>query len=456
MRPLEEFNQSFGVKGKTSFDSSLRIMDYLNHAREVGIAKAFGNIELARQRAAYTKWKVTENLDKHLVDFEASVLRRGGKVLWAYDAANALSEIEQVIKKGKGGRILNSESGLSNEIGLSSFLRSKNYASIDTSITSYFLGLLKQPAFHPVLPSAKLNRTELLKALNSAIRSSLNAGNEEILSDVRDELRRKFFEAEIGIVEADFLIADTGMAVISENEGDARLSLTFSKTNIILASIDKLLPTFTDLELFLPLLSSHKNGQFLSTYSTILGPPLREENEGCADFIVLLIDNGRSNVVSSQEQRQALSCIGCGACYNVCPVFSNSDGMSSYQGSYAGPIGQVLNPLQKGLDQYKHLSFASTLCGKCTKVCPVNIDLHNHLLRNRHETHKQGLEKAGDKVAWFTWKKLMLSRSNLNKPMSLKGFTLKQLYKRDWGEEKEFPKLADKSFNQLWREKSGQ
>ncbi len=454
MRPFEAFNQNFEVKSNSTFESSSRITRFLNHSRAAAVEHVFGNIELAKQRAAFIKWKVSENLDKYLVEFEASVLRKGGKVLWAYDAENALNEIEQLLKKGKQGRVLNSKSNLSAEIGLNDFLKNKQIDYTDTSITSYFLDLLNKQPYHPSLPASKLDRNDLLMQLNSSIKTSLDAGNEELLSDVRDELRRKFYDAEYGIVEADYIIADAGMAVISENEGDARLSLTFSKTNIILASIDKILPTFSDLELFLPLLSTHKNGQFLASYSTILGPPLRDEHEVSADFVVLLIDNGRSNAIASQEQRQALSCIGCGACYNVCPVFSNVEGMHSYQGSYGGPIGQVLNPLQKGLEQFKHLSYASTLCGKCTSVCPVNIDIHNHLLRNRHESIKQNIEKTGDKLAWYTWKKLMLSRKNINKPNAFKSFTLKQLFKNDWGE-REFPKLADKSFNQLWREKLG-
>lgn len=250
MRPFEAFNQNFEVKSSNTFESSSRITRFLNHSRAAAVANVFGNIELAKQRAAFIKWKVSENLDKYLVEFEASVLRKGGKVLWAYDAENALNEIEQLLKKGKQGRVLNSKSNLSAEIGLNNFLKNKQLDYTDTSITSYFLDLLNKQPFHPSLPASKLDRNNLLMQLNSSIKTSLDAGNEELLSDVRDELRRKFYDAEYGIVEADYIIADAGMAVISENEGDARLSLTFSKTNIILASIDKILPTFSDLELF--------------------------------------------------------------------------------------------------------------------------------------------------------------------------------------------------------------
>jgi L-lactate dehydrogenase complex protein LldF len=273
---------------------------------------------------------------------------------------------------------------------------------------------------------------------------------------LREEIRRKYLEADLGITGANFLIADAGMVAISENEGNARLCYTFSKTHVVLASIDKIIPSISDLELFFPLLSTHASGQQLSAFNTIVGPATRDEHDGPQEFIVILIDNGRSSVMASQDQRQALTCIGCGACHNVCPVFTASGGTALYQGAKSGPIGQVINPLQSNLESYKHLSNASTLCGRCTDVCPVKIDLHNHLVRNRHDSVGQGLEKTGEKLAWYTWKKFMLNRKNMNRPPSIKGFTLKQFYKNEWGEQREFPKLAEKTFNQLWREKHGE
>ena len=209
------------------------------------------------------------------------------------------------------------------------------------------------------------------------------------------------------------------------------------------------------MELFFSLFSTHATGQQFSTYNTITGPPTREDKEGPTEFIVILLDNGRSNILATQEQRQALSCIQCGACSNVCPIFKIAGGDANYQSYRSGPIGQIVAPLQQGFQEYQYLSNLSTTCGKCTDVCPVNIDIHNHLLRNRHENLVQGFEKTGEKFAWYTWKKFMLSRKTLNRPAAIKNFTFKQFYKSEWGESREFPKIAEKSFNQLWREKKG-
>lgn len=421
--------------------------------RESGVLD-FSNLELARQRAAYTKWKVSENLDKYLVDFEASVIRRGGKVVWAYDAQNALMEIDSIIKRTNSKKIVKSKSDLANEIGLTKHLRANSAKVVETDFGDYIIDLLDAKSYHPIATSINQKLNEIGPALNKSIKSSLEADQEEVVSDIRAEIRSSFYEADLGITGANFLISDSGSVAIIENGGNARLCFAFAKTQVVIASIDKILPNLSDLDLFFSLYSTHSTGQQLATYNTITGPGYREDNEGPSEFIVILIDNGRSNLLATQDQRQALSCIDCGACSNVCPIYKIVGGDENYQSFRGGPIGQVVGPLQQGFNQYQYLSNASTICGKCTDVCPVKIDLHNHLLRNRHENIEQGLEKTGDKLAWYTWKKLMLSRKAMNRPAALKNFTFKQFYKSDWGENREFPKIADKSFNQLWREKN--
>jgi L-lactate dehydrogenase complex protein LldF len=430
------------------------VLDNLANNQQRG-ALTFSNLALAKQRAAYTKWKVAENLDKYLLDFEGSIIRKGGKVVWAHDAQNALVEIDAIIKRTQATKIVKSKSELSNEIGLVQHLRKMNARVSETGFGDYLIDLMGKKPFHTILPAIDQPNSAVASILNTKIKSSLEANQEERASDVRAEIRNQFFDADIGITGANFLIADTGLVALTENEGNVRLSFAFAKTHIILASIDKLLPSITDLELFFSLLSTHATGQQFATYNTVTGPTLKDEKEGPGEFIVILIDNGRSNLLATQDQRQALSCIKCGACSNVCPVFKIVGGHSAYQSYRSGPIGQIVAPLQQGFQEFQYLGNQSTICGKCTEVCPVNIDLHNHLLRNRHENLVQGFEKTGEKLAWYTWKKFMLSRKAMNRPAAIKNFTLKQFYKNEWGESREFPKVADKSFNQLWREKNG-
>ncbi|MEN9458632.1 MAG: hypothetical protein RL135_1218 [Bacteroidota bacterium] len=428
-------------------------LNELSEKKERGISE-FSNLELAKQRAAYTKWKVSENLDKYLVDFEASVIRRGGKVVWAYDAQNALAEVDAIIKRTNGKKIVKSKAEIFDEIGLTKHLRAEGAKVVETDFGDYLIDLLGAKSYHPIATSLSQKLGEIGQSLNKSIKSSLEADQSEVVSDIRAELRSDFFDADIGITGANFLIADSGSVAIIENGGNSRLSFSFAKTQVVVASIDKILPNLSDLELFFSLYSTHATGQQLATYNTVTGPIYREDTEGPSEFIVILVDNGRSNLLATQDQRQALSCIDCGACSNVCPIFKIVGGDENYQSYRGGPIGQVVAPLQQGFNHFHYLSNASTICGKCTDVCPVKIDLHNHLLRNRHENIVQGLEKTGEKLAWYTWKKLMLSRKAMNRPAALKNFTFKQFYKSDWGENREFPKIADKSFNQLWREKN--
>lgn len=416
--------------------------------------KQFGHLELARDRAAYIRWKVIENLDKYLIEFEASVIRRGGKVLWANDVETALQEINAIVEKRKAKSIVKGKSMVAEEIGLNHYLRNKGITVYETDLGEFIIDKAGEKPFHIVTPAMHKSRVEVAELLNNAISSSLDADAAELSNDVRQELRNKFTTADIGITGANFLIADSGMVSITENEGNIRLSTTFVKTHIVLAGIEKIIPSINDAELMMALLATYGTGQKLTAYNTLVGPKSADDTDGPTEFIVILVDNGRSNLLAQPDQRQALACIKCGACHNVCPVFQTIGG-HAYNTTYSGPIGSVITPHLKGLEEYKHLSTASTLCGKCTDVCPVKIDIHNHLLRNRRDAVNQGFEKNAEKLMWFSWKKIILSRKNMNKGNSIKQFMLNSFFKSAWGNQREFPKLADKSFNQLWRESFG-
>lgn len=415
----------------------------------------FSNLELARTRAAYLKWKITENLDKYLIDFESNVIRRGGKVLWADDAKTALTEIEGIIEKHQAKTIIKSKTGLADEIGLNDYLRSKSFDISETDLGEFIIDVAKEKSYHMVLPAIHKSRAEIAGLLNDKVGISLDAEASDITRDVRDSLRKKFTTADIGITGANFLLADTGQVALTENEGNIRLTTAFSKVHIVIAGIDKLIPSINDLDLFFSLLATYGTSQHLTSYNTIVGPKSADDIDGPTEFIVLLVDNGRSNLLAQHDQRQALGCIRCGACLNVCPVYLHIGG-HAYGASTPGPIGAVINQHINQQDDYKHLSYSSPVCGKCTEMCPVKIDIHNHLVRNRKDDVQQTGGKYSEKLIWYSWKKFMLSRKNMNKALSIKSFMLKSMFKSAWGERREFPKLADKSFNQLWRERFGQ
>lgn len=456
MRKQEEF---LTLAEKTAFNRDHRERMQAHLHKYEGLLnqgkKQFSNLDLARNRAAYVKWKVVENLDKYLIEFESNIIKKGGKVLWAEDAAGALNEIDAIIKKYNAKSVVKSKSLVAEEINLTRHLRDKGIEVAETGIGDYIVDAAGEKSYHLIHSALHKTKTEVSQLLNDKISSSLDADAAELVDDIRSELRKKFRQTDIGITGADFLVADSGLAGISENEGNSRICSALPKVHIIIAGIESVIPSLTDAELFFSLYSTYSSGQKLLAYNTLTGPRTPEDLDGPQEFFVMLIDNGRSNVLSHQEQRQAMTCIKCSACINICPVYTNIGGYA-YGTGKIGPIGQVIAPLQLGLDEYKHLSYANPLNGASVKVCPVKIDIDNHLLRNRKEVVHQGLVKNGEKLMWYSWKKFMMSRKNMNKSTSIKGFMLKSFFKTPWGERREFPKLADKSFNQQWRERFGQ
>jgi L-lactate dehydrogenase complex protein LldF len=203
-----------------------------------------------------------------------------------------------------------------------------------------------------------------------------------------------------------------------------------------------------------PLLSTYGTGQNVTVYNTIYtGPKQPGEVDGPDEMYVILLDNGRSALLAETDQRQALSCIRCGACLNACPIYRTVGG-HAYGTTYSGPIGSVITPYLQGMQEFKHLSYASTLCGKCTEVCPVKIDIHKLLLFNRRDSVKKGFTTKTENWVWFFWKGAMLKRTKMDKGgAKLKNFMLKQFFKKQWGERRDLPQIAQKSFNQIWKER---
>lgn len=205
-----------------------------------------------------------------------------------------------------------------------------------------------------------------------------------------------------------------GGIAVTENEGNGRLSCAFPKTHIVVVGIEKMIPSISDLSLFWPLLSTFGTGQKITVYNSVItGPKQGDERDGPEEMIVILLDNGRTKLLSNPKTREALYCIRCGACLNACPVYKNIGG-HAYDATYSGPIGSVITPHLKEMDDYKHLSNASSLCGNCTEVCPVRINLHELLLENRHESVEFGLAPFAEKMAWKVWKTASLNRKMMN------------------------------------------
>ena len=326
--------------------------------------------------------------------------------------------------------------------------------AIETDLGEYIQQLDGEPPYHIVTPAMHKSKEDIAKLFHEKLQVDSNLSPEQLTLVARTRLRTKFQEAEIGISGANFIIADTGSIAITENEGNARLTTSFPKTHIAIVGIEKILPSITDLALFWPLLATFGTGQQITVYNSVLsGPKQNGEADGPEEMYVILMDNGRSTILNDTAVRESLYCIRCGACLNACPVYKNIGG-HTYSTTYSGPIGSVITPHLRGMNEFKHLSFASSLCGNCTEVCAVKINLHELLLVNRHEAVEQNLTSSSEKLSWYMWKQASLSRKMMNMASGkTKNWVIGKMFHKAWGEHRELPEFAPKSFNQLWKER---
>jgi L-lactate dehydrogenase complex protein LldF len=309
-----------------------------------------------------------------------------------------------------------------------------------------------EPPYHIVTPAMHKSKEDVAKLFAEKLGVPNGLSPQQLTLVAREKLREKYVQAEIGLTGANFIIADTGSISVTENEGNGRLSSAFPKTHIVVTGIEKIIPSLTDLSLFLPLLATFGTGQQLTVYNTIIsGPKQKYETDGPEEMYVVLLDNGRTNLLANAKTREALYCIRCGAFLNACPVYKNIGG-HSYNTTYSGPIGSVITPHLKNLKEYKHLSYASSLCGNCTEVCPVRINLHELLLENRNEAVAEGDSSVSERIAWKVWKQASLHRSMMNMSNGkMKNKIVNSLFK-GWTKHRADLDFSQKTFNEMWKE----
>jgi len=412
----------------------------------------FTDVMLAREKAKQIKWKAIEHLDKYLEQFEIEITKRGAKVLWAETAEQALEHVGKICKEKQCRTLVKSKSMVTEEIHLNHFLEKHGIESVETDLGEYIQQLDGEPPYHIVTPAMHKSKEDVAKLFAEKLGTDPRLTPEELTLVAREKLRKKYVEAEIGVTGANFIISDIGGIAITENEGNARLSCAWPKTHIVIAGIEKVLPSVTDLGLFWPLLATYGTGQKVTVYNTIVtGPRQANETDGPEDMYVILLDNGRTNLLANPQAREALYCIRCGACLNACPVYKNIGG-HSYETTYSGPIGSVITPHLRDMDEYKHLSYASSLCGNCTEVCAVRINLHELLLENRRESVLGGSAGIAERLAWKVWKKASLSRSMMNMSNGkTKNWVVNKMFK-GWTRYRGHLDFSQKTFNQMWEE----
>src|SRR6195952_3186613 len=343
--------------------------------------------EALRDSGSAIKTDVMSRLPELLEQFEAKVTARGGVVHWAADAAEANRIVTGLVRATGADEVLKVKSMATQEIGLNEHLETEGITAVETDLAELIVQLGGDTPSHILVPAIHRNRTEIRDIfLNemSGVEAGLTDDPAALAMAAREYLRRKFLTAKVAISGANFGIADTGTLCVVESEGNGRMCLTLPETLITVMGIEKLLPTFSDLEVFLQLLPRSSTGERMNPYTSLWTGVT--EGDGPSKFHLVLLDNGRTNALADELGRAVLHCIRCSACLNVCPVYERAGG-HAYGSVYPGPIGPVLTPQLTGMhghnDVNSTLPYASTLCGACFDACPVKIDIPTMLVELR-------------------------------------------------------------------------
>jgi L-lactate dehydrogenase complex protein LldF len=415
--------------------------------------KRYSDLDLAKTRASHVKSQAINHLYDYLLQFEKNITSNGATVIWAENTSEAIESIKKILIENQSKTVVKSKSMTTEEIDLNEHLEEIGVESLETDLGEYIVQLAGEKPYHIVTPCMHKSRQDIAELFTEKFDTPEGSSPEYLTAWVRKKLRAKFTTADVGITGANFLVADVGGIALTENEGNALMSVSFPKIHIVIAGIEKIVPKMKDLGLMWPILAAHGTGQQISVYNTLItGPKRSEETDGPEKMFVILLDNKRSELYGNDEQYSVLKCIRCGACLNACPVYRNIGGYT-YDATYSGPIGSVITPFFKGLKEYNHLSSACSVCGKCTEVCPVKIPLHHMLLINRRDAVRAGaggfLWNQGMKGFEFAFSK----RNRLDLLGGKTKNTFALLSASALGEKKQIPKLADQSFSNQWTNK---
>ena len=406
--PPEQFAADVrGALGDDQLRGALRhATGLIGERRDSAVARVPAWQDL-RARAKALKAATLARLDHWLELFERQATAAGTQVHWARDGAEANRIVAEIAARVKARTVVKSKSMTTEETGLNAFLEAAGQRVIETDLGEYIIQLAGEAPSHIIVPAIHKTRDDIGRLFERALGvectedpGELTPG--ELTMIARARLRDEFARADMGVSGANFAIAETGSFLVLENEGNARLCTSLPRVHVALIGIEKVIPRLADLEVFLRLLPRSGTGQHLTSYQTLFTGPRAEGREGPEELHVVLLDNGRSAMLEDALSREALACIRCGACLNVCPVYGEIGG-HAYGSVYPGPIGSVITPMLGGVERAGHLPFASSLCGACSDVCPVGIDLPGLLLRLRAQVRERGRGSPWERRAFRMW-----------------------------------------------------
>ena len=464
---VEGFNErARGAIADEQLHDSVELFTHKSVAGRNAVLDALPEAPELRERAYRIKQETMANLDRYLEQMADAVEARGGNVFFAGDGEDVVRYIGDLARSKGAEVITKSKSMATEEIELNRRLE-EDYADLGLEIVETDLGewiaqLAGDTPSHIVGPILHMNRKRITEVLSRTAGEELPPDVEALGSFARRRLREKFLTADIGITGANFGVAETGTVVTVTNEGNARLVTSVPPVHVVVMGIEKLVPRFADLSVFIKLLARSSTGQELTVYTNfITGPRATGELDGAEELHLILMDNGRSKLLGT-EFEEALYCIRCGACLNVCPVYRQTGG-HAYGSTYSGPIGAVITPLLKGQGEAKDLPHASSLCGACWEACPVGIPLHDLLLKLRNQQVEEGIAGKAQEIAFKGFETTMKRPVLYNISTKAGRLAQKPIRKSGsvrslpgplsaWTDSRELPPLAEKSFRELWRE----
>ena len=432
--------------GQVAFDPQHRKKIQFNlgkyfSAVEKGLTR-FSDFQKARDIAAAVKDYALNNLDSLVPQLVENMEKNGIEVYFAADHRQARDIINRIIEAENARLVVKSKSMTTEEIGLNEFLQKKGVEVLETDLGEFIVQIAGEKPYHIVTPAMHKSRQDVARLYHRIFGTPENATPEELTKFTRKFLREKFTRADVGITGANFLVADIGAIALTENEGNAFMSFSFPRVHIAIAGFEKIIPSYRHLSFMWQVLANRGTGQSITVYNSIVrGPRRNGEENGPERMIVILLDNGRTDILATEQQRLSLKCIRCGACLNYCPIYQNVGGYT-YDAVYSGPIGSVLMPFFKGFKEYGHLSFACTVCRKCEEVCPVEIPLPDLLLLNRREYVEKGLAPATERLSFRMFGLLIKSpalfKINFH---GLKNLLVKPVKNKLWGKQRAFPEF---------------
>jgi L-lactate dehydrogenase complex protein LldF len=430
--------------------------------RRAGAVGAVPHWEALRERARAIKAATLTRLDQYLEQFVARAEAAGTIVHWARDADEACDLVRELAERHGATRLVKSKSMATEEIGLNAALARSGTEPVETDLGEWIIQLAGETPSHIIVPAIHKTKGAIGQLFVDKLGIAPSDDPQVLAAHARQRLRAHFAQADLGISGVNFGVAETGTILILENEGNARMTTTLPKVHVAVMGIEKVIPRFSDLEVFLQLLPRSGTGQHLTTYQSLLTGP-DPAGQGPRELHVVLLDNGRSRIVADEVMRSTLACIRCGACLNACPVYQVIGG-HAYGSVYPGPIGAILTPQLAGMHSAGTLPFASSLCGACKDVCPVKIDIPSLLLELRHRA-VEGERGAApvrsrwlERVAWRTWAwctagprrfRFATALARLGEKLPLLPRLVGPL--RAWRSSRELPKLARRPFRATWR-----